>query len=167
MKRFKVGRDIVYPEQGPATITDIATQAINGIEIELYILKPYHNSGNATIAVPVAKHGLRSLVTPAQARAALKKLTGVRKKSRSRWHIQARDLRADINSGDITKLCEVVRNLYTEDGQGLSYGARQLYDEALQRLVTELALVFDLAPSELEPLIEETIETRKVQKELI
>jgi RNA polymerase-interacting CarD/CdnL/TRCF family regulator len=166
MQRFKVGQDVSYAQSGPAIIKDIVTVSVGTASIEMYILSPYDNAGNATIQVPVTTKQLRDIVTPTQASTALQTLTRARKQLRGPPHRQLQHLTDSINTGDFMKLCEAVRDLYTDEGVERRYTRRMMYESSLRRLTHELSLVFDLSPTELEPLVEEIIIRRKIPDEL-
>jgi CarD family transcriptional regulator len=74
------------------------------------------------------------------------------------WSRLAQEYENKTNSGDIIAVAEVVRDLYRPAiDAGQSYGERQLYSVALDRLAREVALVHDIADdqaiTELESLV--------------
>ncbi|HMB09554.1 CarD family transcriptional regulator, partial [Saliniramus sp.] len=65
---------------------------------------------------------------------------------------------AKINSGDLISVAEVVRDLYRSDAQPeQSYSERQLYEAALERVVSEIASVNGATETEALKLIEEAL----------
>ncbi len=82
-----------------------------------------------------------------QRQASLKKaifeiLPGRARITRTMWPRRAQEYETKINSGDISAIAEVVRDLYRSDAQPeQSYSKRQLYQAALDRLVREIAAV--------------------------
>ena len=63
------------------------------------------------------------------------------------WSRRAQEYEAKINSGDPISIAEVVRDLYRGDSQPeQSYSERQIYEQALERLVNEMAAVEKIRP---------------------
>ena len=102
--------------------------------------------------VPTAKVvsvGMRKLSEPDVIARAMVILTGRARIKRTMWSRRAQEYEAKINSGDILAIAEVVRDLYRSELQPeQSYSERQLYEQALARLVDELAVVDDVTETE-------------------
>jgi CarD family transcriptional regulator len=65
------------------------------------------------------------------------------------WSRRAQEYEAKINSGDIIAVSEVVRDLYRSEAQPeQSYSERQLYEAALDRLMSEVSAVDDITDTE-------------------
>jgi CarD family transcriptional regulator len=65
------------------------------------------------------------------------------------WSRRAQEYETKINSGDLTAIAEVVRDLYRSEAQPeQSYSERQLYEAALDRMAREVAVVQKLTESE-------------------
>ncbi len=138
---FKVNTQIIYPAHGVGYITAVEKQSIADIEVELFVIDFEHEK--MKLRVPVAKaaaSGMRNLSTNDQMAEALKLLEGNARVKRTMWSRRAQEYEAKINSGDLTSVAEVVRDLFRADDQPeQSYSERQLFEQARERLGREVA----------------------------
>jgi RNA polymerase-interacting CarD/CdnL/TRCF family regulator len=114
-----------------------------------------------TLRVPtrkVANVGMRKLSDPDRVELALRTLSKAPQVSTSNWSEQAQEYDNKINSGDILKLAEVVRDLFTQYTR--SYNKRGLYTAALGRLSLEVSLVTNESQPEVIERIERCINER-------
>jgi CarD family transcriptional regulator len=147
---FRTGEFIIYPAHGLGKITAIEEQEIAGFKLELFVVSFLKEK--MTLRVPVAKVaqvGMRKLSEPAMIQKALDVLTGRARIKRTMWSRRAQEYEAKINSGDIIAVAEVVRDLYRSEAQPeQSYSERQLYEQALDRLMSEVSAVDDITDTE-------------------
>ena len=140
---FKVGQHVVYPAHGVGRITDVETQDIAGIALEVYVVS--FEQDKMILRVPTARaasSGMRALAGTKIVEDALKTLGGRARVKKTMWSRRAQEYEAKINSGDLISIAEVVRDLHrSEDQPEQSYSERQLYENALDRLARELAAV--------------------------
>jgi CarD family transcriptional regulator len=147
---FRTGEFIIYPAHGLGKITAIEEQEIAGFKLELFVVSFLKEK--MTLRVPVAKVaqvGMRKLSDPAMIQKSLDVLTGRARIKRTMWSRRAQEYEAKINSGDIIAVAEVVRDLYRSEAQPeQSYSERQLYEQALDRLMSEISAVDDITDTE-------------------
>jgi CarD family transcriptional regulator len=147
---FKTGESIIYPAHGLGKIISIEEQEIAGFKLELFVVS--FAKEKMTLRVPTAKIaqvGMRKLSDDATIAKALDVLTGRARIKRTMWSRRAQEYEAKINSGDIMAVSEVVRDLYRSEVQPeQSYSERQLYEAALERLMSEVAAVDDITDTE-------------------
>jgi CarD family transcriptional regulator len=140
---FSVGDHVVYPTHGVGLIEAVETRAIGGMDLELYVIT--FERDRMILRVPVAKaatSGLRKLSSRQEMQTALSTLKGRARVKRTMWSRRAQEYEQKINSGDPVSIAEVVRDLFrgaTQPEQ--SYSERQIYEQALERLVGELAAI--------------------------
>jgi CarD family transcriptional regulator len=85
-------------------------------------------------------------------------LTGRARIKRTMWSRRAQEYEAKINSGDIIAVAEVVRDLYRSEAQPeQSYSERQLYEAALDRLMSEISAVDEITDTESQKKIEASL----------
>jgi CarD family transcriptional regulator len=105
-----------------------------------------------TLRVPtgkVAGVGMRKLAEPEVVKRSLDILLGRARIKRTMWSRRAQEYETKINSGDLTAISEVVRDLYRSEAQPeQSYSERQLYEAALDRMAREVAVVQKLTEAE-------------------
>jgi CarD family transcriptional regulator len=147
---FKTGEFIIYPAHGLGKIVSIEEQEIAGFKLELFVVS--FMKEKMTLRVPTAKVaqvGMRKLSDGATILKALDVLTGRARIKRTMWSRRAQEYEAKINSGDIIAVAEVVRDLYRSEAQPeQSYSERQLYEAALDRLMSEVSAVDDITDTE-------------------
>ncbi len=142
-RTFKIDDHIVYPAHGVGQITDIVTEPVAGMELELYVVR--FEQDKMTLRVPVLRAesgGMRALSSPGVVQNALKTLLGRPRIKRTMWSRRAQEYEAKINSGDLVYIAEVVRDLHRNaDQPEQSYSERQLYESAIDRMAREVAAI--------------------------
>jgi len=145
-KIFSIGDYVVYPKHGVGKITEIESQEISGMMLELYVVR--FEKERMTLRVPINKaevSGMRRLSSDATLKEAFTTLKGKARIKRTMWSRRAQEYEAKINSGDLVSIAEVVRDLHRgADQPEQSYSERQIYESALGRLARELAAVEDI-----------------------
>jgi CarD family transcriptional regulator len=135
---------IVYPAHGVGQILSIEEQIVAGSNLEFFVV--YFAKVKLTVRVPTSKAtnlGMRRPSDPALIPHVKRILTESPRRGRGTRSRLALEYESKINSGDITAIAEVVRDLY-RPGVGYSaqsFSERQLYGTALDRLSDEVALV--------------------------
>lgn len=141
--KFKIGDHIVYPAHGVGKVTGIETETVIDLEIEVYVI--LFEQDKMTLRVPTAKaqtSGMRPLANENVLKDAFTTLKGRARIKRTMWSRRAQEYESKINSGDLILLSEVVRDLHrTEEQPEQSYSERQLYENALDRMVREVAAI--------------------------
>ncbi len=157
---FKVGDKVVYPMHGAGIIEGIEEKEILGKSQRYYILRlPTKNMKVMLPTDNIENLGLRDVVSKKTVPDVLDKLSGAQSKMSSNWNRRYRNNMEKVKSGDILDVAEVVRDLEIMDRErGLSTGERKMLANTKQILVSELALVQDKDKSEIEELIDSTIE---------
>jgi CarD family transcriptional regulator len=153
---FKVGERVVYPSHGVGEIIQIESQAIGEIKLEVYVISFPHDK--MTLRVPVSRataSGLRTLATKSDVNNVYNILNDKPKRGNKMWSRRAQEYETKINSGQIEAIAEVVRDLYKNVDNDRSYSERTIYESALNRLATEIAVLENIAiASATEKLVE-------------
>ncbi len=143
---FKVGERVVYPSHGVGEIIEIESQAIGEIKLEVYVISFPHDK--MTLRVPVSRataSGLRTLATKSDVNKVYSILNDKPKRGNKMWSRRAQEYETKINSGQIEAIAEVVRDLYKNVDNDRSYSERTIYESALNRLATEIAVLENIA----------------------
>ena len=167
--QYSVGDFIVYPSHGVGEITDIQTFEIAEEKLEMYNV--IFDKEKMTLKIPTIKAkeiGIRKVSSRNEMKKTLEILKGKPKVRRTMWSRRAQEYEAKINSGILTELTEVVRDLFRNSNQPeQSYSERQLYESARDRLAREVAVVEktddDNAVEKLEIILNDA--TRKTSSE--
>jgi CarD family transcriptional regulator, regulator of rRNA transcription len=111
-----------------------------------------------TLRLPLMKAkdaGLRALSSRDEVEQALLFLKKEIKATKGIWARRAQEYELKINSGKLSLLAEVIRELYRpRDQLEQSYSERLIYQTALERLVTEIAAVETIAEEQAKDKIE-------------
>lgn len=140
--KFNSGEYVVYPTHGVGKISDISKQTIAGSELELLVVN--FDKDKMTLRIPLAKvdHvGLRKISETSTINEALETLKGKAKVKKVMWSRRAQEYENKINSGNPVAVAEVVRDLYRQENLAeQSYSERQIYEQAFERLASEVAV---------------------------
>jgi CarD family transcriptional regulator len=163
---FRTGESIVYPAHGVGKIIDIEEQVVAGMKMELFVIT--FQKDKMTLRVPVSKAasvGMRKLSDEATIAKAFETVRGRARIKRTMWSRRAQEYEAKINSGDLIAISEVVRDLYRSQAQPEpSYSERQLYEQAIDRMSREVAVVEKISEAEAVIKIEKAIEASPKRK---
>lgn len=159
--RFRANESVVYPSHGVGRVVRVEDQMFGEVKVPLLVI--YFEKEKMTLRVPKARAadaGLRSLSSPTRIREAIDTLKGRARIKRMMWSRRAQEYEQKINSGDILSIAEVVRDLHRVGDQSQSYSERQLYQQARERLVSEVAAVHKTDVTQARERVEEALLTR-------
>ena len=147
LESFKIGDRVVYPAHGVGEIIGEEVQAVGGMELRVFIISLLKEK--MILRVPVKRAvsaGLRPLCSLDTLYGVFNILQKKSKLSKGMWSKRAQEYELKINSGNVSLLAEVVRDLYKgSDDPNRSYSERVIYESALHRLASELAAVKGIA----------------------
>jgi len=139
---FNTGEYVVYPTHGVGKVSDISKQTISGTELEFLVVN--FDKDRMTLRIPTTKLrsvGLRKISDEKTMKEALETLKGKAKVRRAMWSRRAQEYENKINSGNPVAVAEVIRDLYRKDNIAeQSYSERQIYEQALERLASEVSV---------------------------
>jgi CarD family transcriptional regulator len=146
---FNVGERVVYPSHGVGEIVEIESQMIADTKLEVYVIS--FPQDKMTLRVPVNRagvSGLRTLVNKSDVNEVYSILQGKPKRGNKMWSRRAQEYETKINSGEISAIAEVVRDLYKNVDNDRSYSERTIYESALNRLSSEIAILENISEAE-------------------
>lgn len=160
---FEKGSFVVYPSHGVGQIKTTETQKIAGSDIKVYVIE--FEKDKMVLKIPasrISKSGIRELSSIAQLAQVKKTLKGKSKTKKGMWSKRAKEYEQKINSGNILLLAEVVRDLHKNvDDPDRSYSERIIYENAINRLAGEMAVVYEVS---VENSIKDIVENITVDK---
>ncbi len=140
---FDKGQYIVYPAHGVGIIQGIESQSIGNLQIKVLVIS--FEKDKMTIRLPLNKSTaskVRHLCSKKEMQEVIECLKVPTKVKKTMWSRRAQEYESKINSGIPLSIAQVVRDLHrTANQPEHSYSERQLYQEALDRLMREYALV--------------------------
>lgn len=148
-QNFQIGDRVVYPSHGVGEIVDIEVQNIMDIKLEVYVIS--FPADKMTLRVPVSKaisSGLRGIVEKSKIDEVFEILNEKPKKGNKMWSRRAQEYEAKINSGELSAIAEVVRDLYKNVDNDRSYSERTIYESAISRLASEIAILEGISEKE-------------------
>lgn len=143
MENFEVGQHVVYPAHGVGVVQGIQNQEIAGTTLR--ILSIFFEKDKMVVKLPLNNSTtkvIRPLCTREEMEKAIQTLKTPTRSKKMMWSRRAQEYEAKINSGDIVSISQVVRDLHRSSSQPEhSYSERQIYQEALDRLIKEYAAI--------------------------
>ncbi|MDQ6875474.1 MAG: CarD family transcriptional regulator [Actinomycetota bacterium] len=156
---FTVGETVVYPHHGAALIEAIETRLVKGEERLYLVLKVAQ--GDLTVRVPAENAefvGLRDVVGKEGLDEVFEVLRAPHTEEPTNWSRRYKANVEKIQSGNVNKVAEVVRDLWRRDRErGLSAGEKRMLSKARQILVSELALAEGTNEDKAELLLDEVL----------
>lgn len=161
---FSPGDFVVYPVHGVGQIVEIETTAVAGQELELIAIN--FNKDKLTLRLPLSnarKTGLRRVATASVMDSAVNVLKSKAKTKRAQWSKRSQEYTLKINSGDPVAVAEVLRDLYKDPEKSeQTYSERQIFEQAMGRLVAEYAIVNQIKENEASMQLESILHSRLV-----
>ncbi len=161
---FNSGEYVVYPTHGVGKVTDITKQTIAGSELELLVVN--FDKDKMTLRLPVSKLdqvGLRKISDTNTMKEALSTLKGKPRVKKVMWSRRAQEYENKINSGNPIAVAEVIRDLHrSENLAEQSYSERQIYEHALERLASEIAIYDSISINDANQKLIDIISARKL-----
>ncbi len=140
---YKAGDKVVYPAHGVGRVEGIEKLLVSGIEVTLYTIT--FEKDRMRLKLPmqkVATSGLRRLANKEQLAEVYATMKGRARIRRVMWSRRAQEYEAKINSGSPVQVAEVLRDLKRNvSSTEHSYSERQIFQQALERLASELAAI--------------------------
>lgn len=140
---FQVNDSVVYPAHGVGKIIAEEKQIVGGFELDVYVISFIEEK--MTLRVPKKRAndaGLRKLSSKNEIKSVFDVLKKRPKSPRGMWSKRAQEYETKINSGHLSSIAEVVRDLNKNVGDpNRSYSERMIYESAFNRLVSELAAI--------------------------
>ncbi len=140
---FSNGDLVVYPNHGVGVLEDVDTETIAGQTIDVLVI--HFKQNRMTLRLPLAKAkntGLRSVCSEQEIDSIFTLLTKKVKPTKGIWARRAQEYETKINSGRLSSLSEVIRELHSDnEAKEQSYSERQIYQTAFERLASEICAV--------------------------
>ncbi len=155
---FNVGDKVVYPMHGAGVIKAIEEKEILGESHRYYIM--FLPIGDMKVMIPVdgIDVGLRPVIDTDDIESVLDVLKAGTTRMSTNWNRRYRANTEKLKTGDIYEVAEVVRNLtLRHEEKGLSTGERKMLDNSRQILISELVLILDSSPDDVETLVDNAL----------
>ncbi|MDR2782012.1 MAG: CarD family transcriptional regulator [Holosporaceae bacterium] len=156
---FEEGEYVVYPAHGVGIVKGFEHQNISGIDLEMVII--IFDKDKMVIKLPLnvsTSSKIRKLCSEKEMQEAVDYLKSPTRVKKMMWNHRAQEYEAKINSGIPLSLAQVVRDLHrTATQPEHSYSERQIYQEALDRLMKEYAAIVKIDEKEAMAYLEKVL----------
>lgn len=158
---FQTGDKIVHPMHGAGVVDSIVQKKVNGVVRDYYILKlPV---GSMLVMIPVESSreiGVRAVINREEAEKIIAAIPSIEVEVDQNWNRRYRENMGRLKSGDLTQVAGVIKSLmWREARRGLSTGERKMLHSAKEILLSELAMVRDIAYADAERLLDGVVMT--------
>ena len=148
----QTGDKLVYPNQGVVEVLDIEMKDIAGTDMMFYVLRVLGSERKIMVPVQNAeKIGLRSLISESE----IDSVFAVLRDSETlfagtTWHKRYKGYQDMLKTGELNDTAAVLRDLLRAKtaGRKLSFGERQILEQAQTGLVKEIALAREVPEDE-------------------
>ena len=157
-REYNLKDNVVYPKHGVGKIVAIEKATIGQINIQFY--KIFIEKEKLTLTVPINQQSsLRPIASINQINKCISILKTKPKIKRSMWSRRAQEYDQKINSGKIYELAEVVKDLNknTDIMAEQSYSERQLFEKAFERLKSEMIVVLNSNPEDVQKKMDKAL----------
>jgi CarD family transcriptional regulator len=156
---FEEGEYVVYPAHGIGVVRGIEQQNIGGSELKMLVVS--FDRDKMTIKLPLngaTSSKIRKLCSKKEMQEAIDCLKSPTRVKKMMWSRRAQEYENKINSGVPISIAQVVRDLHrTATQPEHSYSERQIYQEALDRLIKEYAAVTQIGEKEAMEYLEKVL----------
>ncbi|MDR0968818.1 MAG: CarD family transcriptional regulator [Holosporaceae bacterium] len=156
---FEEGEYVVYPIHGVGVVKGFESQNIAGTEFKVMVIS--FDKDKMIVKLPLNKSTIskvRKLCSKKEMQEAIECLSSPTRVKKMMWSRRAQEYETKINSGIPMSIAQVVRDLHrTANQPEHSYSERQIYQEALDRLIKEYAAVAEIGEKEAKEYLEKVL----------
>lgn len=161
---YRVGQAVVHPMHGAGIIENMIDEMSAGAARAYYVFRS--RGSGLVLKLPVdncAAIGIREPATPERVQSLVADIPALAVEEDRNWSRRYRENMERLKSGDLTEVARVVKALMHRDARrGLSTGERKMLRSAKQILLSEIALVQQMAYDAAERWIDEVMMTGAV-----
>lgn len=158
---YQVGDKIVHPMHGAGVIDSIVSRKLNGVQRDYYQMRL--PTGSMLVMIPTDhtdEIGVRPVMDREEAVRIMDVLSTIEVDMSQNWNHRYRENMLRLKSGDLIEVARVVKGLMHRDARrGLSTGERKMLRGAKQILLSEVALVQEMAYDAAERWIDAVVMT--------
>ena len=158
---YRVGQSVVHPMHGAGVIEGETNEILEGTARTYYVFRS--PVSGLTLKLPAdncTAIGIRAPETPERVREIVAGIPSLTVEEDRNWSRRYRENMEKLKSGDLTEVARVVKGLMHRDARrGLSTGERRMLHSAKQILLSEVALVQEMAYDAAERWIDAVVMT--------
>lgn len=140
MISFEAGHKVVHKTHGVGVIQGTEVLSLGGQKQDYYILKILSTGLKVRFPKQSFTTIVRNLVTSDEIEEVFEVLRSPAKSYSMVWNRRKKEFTEKIKSGSISEIAEVYRDLHNrDDGKELSFGEKEMLDQARARIISEIA----------------------------
>jgi len=157
--QFTVGKTVVHPHHGPATVTGFMSRKIKGEVIEYVNLLVQANDMGVSVPVSsLAEVGIRKVACASLLAELAEVLCAASGPDVAQWARRVKSQRIELATGDPVRIAAVVRDLIRRrEDRGISLAEKEMLNEGAEPLVAEMALAIKTTVSEALEVLESLV----------
>ena len=139
---FKKGQYVIHSSHGlMQVVSGVVKEEVAGYKLEMIELQS--EKLGLRVKVPIAKENelIRPLGSSANIKLVIEVLQDDKRNKRGMWSRRKQEYEAKIHSGNLESIAEVVRDLYCETPESISYSEKLLLEESVWKIVLEVAAI--------------------------
>lgn len=144
---FEIGENIVYPVFGAGCIVNIEENEIQSLVKKYYIIQ--FVQGDMKLMIPIDSQEAQKIRRISDKTIMRRVFEILRHGSRDlpkKWLDRSKYYNDSIKSGDILKLSGILNSIYSSSrSKSISSGERRVYNDVLEIVAGEVALVYDVS----------------------
>jgi len=162
-----VGSMVMYGKNGVCSVKEIVDKKIGKAVSKYYVLQPAYKNG-LTFFVPVGQENelrVQEVLTAEEIHALIQKMPSLKEYEIEDERERRDTFEAIIAQGDRDSLVRIIKTIYKLRQERLNCGKKlcsrdeQIYAQAQKILYDEFAVVLDIQPDEVVPMIINSIES--------
>ena len=154
---FSIGEKVVHPIHGAGIIADVVQERISGSLREYYVFRAPSNG----LVLKIPKEGsgmIRRIMTHEEVEALFAKIPSIPSAANTNWNKRYQENVSRLKSGDLAQVVQVIKSLmYRGTQRALSTGEWKMLHNAKQIIISEVAMVEDCTPQEVEKRLDAVV----------
>ena len=157
--QFEVGKTVVHPQHGPATIVQVFQRSIRDEQHDYIELEVQRSDLKISVPVKIAEEiGIRDPRTTEELGELWEVLAAPTEHEEEQWSRRMKDNQERLRLGDLLSTAGVVRDLTRRsEAKGLSAGEKDMLRSAMQPIIVEVGLTLGISDEEAEQVLENAI----------
>lgn len=157
--QFEVGKTVVHPQHGPATIVQVFQRTIRDEQHDYIELEVQRSDLKISVPVKLAEEiGIRDPRTVEELGELWEVLAAPTEHEEEQWSRRMKDNQERLRLGDLLSTAGVVRDLTRRsESKGLSAGEKDMLRSAIQPIVVEVGLTLGISDEEAEQVLDNAI----------
>ena len=158
--KFIVGEKAFYPAFGVCVVRNIESQEFGGLTQDFYVLEMQKSGNQVRVPTGSVSSTMRKLISTNELDSIYDILKTPRRVVQKNWNRRQKEFRDKLRGGTMVEIAAVVKEIAAmRTEKGLSSGARDIFDSAMNMVVQEISAVSDRAQDDVKIEISSLVES--------